>query len=204
MRSCGSLVLDLEARAVGERHREPAVHAAPVLGTHLERQRREVAPQPEADAEEVAERHLDARMRLAVPPHAQHQPAQVVLLGLDRHRGDPDVLHAAGALDRAERHALPRRHEHEVAVRAGPVPRGETFAAKGPQACEVGERSGSELHGTNLRGRATRHRDARSAGATPRSARRSSVGASVPSAAIAARSARAPSGCVEPAKMRLS
>ena len=53
--------------SLGERHREEAVEAAAVARAHRERQRPELRHHAVADAEEVAERHLDARRRRRRP-----------------------------------------------------------------------------------------------------------------------------------------
>jgi len=67
-----------------ERHRPVAVVAAARL---RERERGVVAPLAEADPEEVADRHLDARRRLAVPIHAQHELAVERRLAREERQG---------------------------------------------------------------------------------------------------------------------
>src|SRR5581483_6760387 len=141
-----ALVLDLEARAGRERHREPAVEPAPALRAHLERERDEVPPDAEADPEEVAERHGDARGRLAVPEHAEHRAPEVVRLVGKRHHRHPDVLDAAGPGDLAEHDRRARRHDDEVEVAAAAVPRREPPALEAPEASEVRERPVSDRH----------------------------------------------------------
>src|SRR5262249_45286568 len=142
-----ALVLDLEARARRERHREPAVEAPSVLRTHLERQRREVPAEPEADAEEIAERYLDRRRRLAVPEGAEDREAELVRLLGQRHHRQPEVTHAARARDLAEDVRRPGRDRDAVEVAAAAVPRREPAARDVAQPREIGERPGTERHG---------------------------------------------------------
>src|SRR5262245_9975398 len=91
-----ALVLDLEARAVRERHRKPTVESAAFLRAHLQRQRDEVTAQTEADAEKVAERHLDAGAGFTVPEHAQHGLAQLGAFSRAGRNGRPGELCCAG------------------------------------------------------------------------------------------------------------
>jgi hypothetical protein len=141
-----ALVLDLEARPGRERHREPAVEAPAVLRAHLQRRGHEVPAEPESDAEEVAERRLDRRRRLAVPERAQHGRPQLVRLVRQRHHRHPDVPDDPGPRDLTEHVRGPRRDGHAVDVPAAPIPRREPPARDVAQAGQVGERPTAEVH----------------------------------------------------------
>ena len=118
------VVLDLDARALREGHREVAHHRAALARARGERQRDERVALVPALTEEVADRRLDGRRRLAVPVHPQDDvvAAQGRRRRRDRHphvRDDPGALHveegAAGA----------RRDVREVVA----VPAGRVVAA---------------------------------------------------------------------------
>jgi len=67
---------DRNARRLAERHRPITVPPA-AIRRHLDRQRHKGFIQPVADAEEIANRALDARVLLAVPIHPQRQQPRV-------------------------------------------------------------------------------------------------------------------------------
>ena len=107
-----------------ERHRPVAVE--PAVRVDRDRQRAQLRERAPALAEEVADRHLDRRARVAVPVGPQQQPAPVVGV-----RGEPDVLDRAGPVDAGEgrrgtaldpdrRRDLPA--DSEVARAVAPVP----------------------------------------------------------------------------------
>src|SRR5829696_1408434 len=72
-----------------------------------------------ANAEEVAERSLDARLGLAVPPHAENEIAEGVRVLAEQ--GHPDVGDAARPLDFQQRAALAGRDPEEVFVASGAI-----------------------------------------------------------------------------------
>ena len=111
----GRVVLDLDARPARERHREVADHRAPLARPRGERQHRERVALVPALPEEVADRGLDARARLAVPVHAQDQVV-AAQRGRGRRDRDPDVVDDTGALDLEERTPLAGGDAFEAVV----------------------------------------------------------------------------------------
>ena len=115
------------------------------MGAHLQREGREGAGESEAHPEEVADRGLDRRGRLAVPVHPQrHVAAHLDAVGERRHR-DPEVLHAARAVDLAEGVGVAGTDEQGVDVAAGAVVGRETVALEVAELRQPGERAPPEL-----------------------------------------------------------
>src|SRR5262249_46776581 len=108
---------DVRQRPAGvgvERHRPVTVVAAARLG---ERGRNVVVRLAEADTEEVADWHLDARARFAIPVYAQHELAMGCHLAAREER-HPEALHDAGAVDVEQRRRLAGSDPDEVDVAA--------------------------------------------------------------------------------------
>src|SRR5215510_2432882 len=112
-----AFVGDGHTRRPAVRHRQVAVQSAN-SGT-VEECRLVYEVLAQVQAEEVAERRLDARMLFVVPPGAQYQLLQVILAL----RGDsePDVRNHAGAFLVIDLLRLARRDGPAVAVAAGQV-----------------------------------------------------------------------------------
>ena len=123
-------VLERDARAGRERHREVGVQAVRRAEARIHRHQR-AAQQSHAGvrhAEEVAQRHLDRRRRLAVPVAAQDRVA--VVGDLREGQRAVEVRDAARALVLEQRDGLARPDDQEVPVAAAPIPRRRAAAAR--------------------------------------------------------------------------
>ena len=138
------VVLDLDPRPSGERHREVAHHRPSLARPRREGEGGEGVALVPALPEEVADRRLDGGRRLPVPVHAQDDvvPAHGRRRGSDRHPDvgdDPRALHiedvAAGARGDLR---------HVVAVAAGDVVAAHPLALR-PR-LEAGELEGGARH----------------------------------------------------------
>ena len=153
-----SLVGEGEPRAFRIRHREVAVEAvgtehAEVARVDRHHQRREEARALLPEAEEVAERHLDAGRLLAVPVRAQHQVAQVVRAAED---AEIHVPHDTGAVEPRELERLPGGDRPEVGIGTRPIEAGDARGRRVGEPHHAGERRSPQF----LRTQVERHAEA--------------------------------------------
>ena len=126
-----ALVLHFNNSLAPEGHGPPSVETLAVLRAHLKRRGDEILAHTVPQAEEIADGTLHARFRAAVPVHAQHDAAAVVLLGeTERH---PDMLDAARTVDRADDAFLAGFDAPEIGIFTGGIPTGNPAAFVGTQ-----------------------------------------------------------------------
>ena len=154
-------VLERDARAGRERHREVGVHAVRRSEPRIHRHQR-AAQQSHPGvrhAEEVAQRHLDGWRRLAVPVAAEDRVA--VVGDLRKGQRTVDVHHAARALVLEQRDGLARPDDQEVPVASAAVPGRRPAAARTGVGEERAQRMRVERMPCHARGTiTTRARDA--------------------------------------------
>jgi hypothetical protein len=98
LRAPGRLVAELDAHAVAERHREVRVEPAPFRDDG--EQRRVIDRPAVRRAEEIEQRHADARFREIVVEHVEQERAQLV--GRRGRHGAPEMTDGARSLDVGE------------------------------------------------------------------------------------------------------
>ena len=123
-------VLDGDARVTGERHRKIGVQTVRCAEAriHAHAGAAELSHARVREAEEVAQRHLDGRRRLAVPKATQDRVAVVGQRWQD-HR-TVEMRHASRSLDVEQYGRLAAADENEVAVAPAAVPRRRAQTAR--------------------------------------------------------------------------